>query len=71
MEAKSLVEAIVQAQVTQLLMDRAHMLNPLDLALAHADHKLDELGFGRRCDCSDEGQNWLLMLAGKTHCQGF
>ena len=69
MEAKSLVGATVLAQVTQLLMDRAQMLNPL--VLARTGHKLDEVGFGRRCDCLDEGQNWLLMPAEKTHCQGF
>lgn len=36
-----------------------------------AHHKSDELGLGERCGCLGRGQSWLLMLAGKIHCQGF
>lgn len=36
-----------------------------------AHHRSDELGLGERCGCLGRGQNWLLMLAGKIHCQGF
>ena len=69
MEAKGLGEATVLARLHSYYWIEPRCLIPW--SWPRTGHKLDELGFGRRCDCLDEGQNWLLMLAGKTLCQGF